>query len=187
MGKSEEAEKNFIDADELCIKIKGTQLHSIWGGFYVDFLISANRINEAFELTKQNLEISINISKNPNDISRCHRCLASIERMKGNYEEAEFHIQEGLNIARKINMTELEIEALIENGRLRLDLKRPEDAIGDAENVLKICVRTGFRFYEPGAEVGSNMRKFATCAGVFSFESLVLSLFEIAASLRSSQ
>ena len=30
---------------------------------------------------------------------------------------------------------------------------RHEDAIGDAGNVLKICVRTGFRFYEPGAEV----------------------------------
>ena len=56
-------------------------------------------------------------------------------------------------IVGKVGMAFLEIEALLESGRLRLDIGRYEDAIGDADNVLKICERTGFRFYEPGAEM----------------------------------
>jgi hypothetical protein len=48
---------------------------------------------------------------------------------------------------------DLEIETILESSRLGLDVGRYEDAIGDAENVLKICGRTGFSFYEPGAEI----------------------------------
>ena len=55
--------------------------------------------------------------------------------------------------ARKVGQPALEIEALLEYGRLGLDVGRYEDAIGDADNVLKLCGRTGFKFYEPGAEI----------------------------------
>jgi tetratricopeptide (TPR) repeat protein len=152
LGRTEEAEKEFGKADELEGDISGNRLYSGRGVFYADFLMSMNRIDLAIELTKQNLEIC-QCQNWPDDISRCHRCLSAIKRIKGNYKEAEGHIRKSLDIARKIGYTAIEIEALIESARLHFDMEEYEDAIGDAENVLKICGRTGFRLYEPGAEV----------------------------------
>jgi tetratricopeptide (TPR) repeat protein len=152
LGKNEEAEKEFRQADELFIKISGRQLYSGWGVYYADFLLSIKKIDEAVELTKQNLEIC---QKNnwPYIISRCHRCLGAIERRRGNHNDAKAHLQNALEIARKVGMPELEIEALLESGRLHLDIGRHEDAIRAANEVLKICARTGFKFYEPETEV----------------------------------
>ncbi len=152
LGKSEEAEKEFKEADELEVKMGGYRLYSLRGVQYADFLISMERIDESFELTKQNLEIC---QKNNllNDISRCYRCLGAIERIRGNKKQAKEHLENALEIARKVGMTFIEIEALLERGRLNLDIEKYEEAIGDAEQVLKICGRTGFRFYEPGAEI----------------------------------
>jgi tetratricopeptide (TPR) repeat protein len=152
LGKSEEAGKEFREADELEGKISGDRLYSAWGVLYADFLISMKRIDEAFELTKQNIEICqrYNIV---NDISRCHRCLGAIERIKGNYKEAKNHLQNALEIARKVGMPSLEIDALLEFGRLHLDMERHEDSIRDAKEVLEFCARTGFKLYEPEAEI----------------------------------
>lgn len=152
MGKTEKAGKEFREADELSIKSIGHRDYSNTGVFYADFLVSTERIDDALELTKQNLQIC---QKNDwlNSISRCHRCLGAIEREKGNHKKAEKHLKEALEIARKVGMTFLEIEALLGRGRLCLDMKKYEDAICDAEQVLKICERTGFRFYEPEAEI----------------------------------
>jgi len=152
LGKTEEAEEKFEEADELSIKIEGDRPYSNPGFQYADFLISMKRLDEAFGLTKQNLEICE--SQNWSDhISGCHRCLGAIERTKGNYEEAEGHLQKALDIARKFGMPYFEIEAMLEYGRLHLDMGKYEDAICDGDQALKICGRTGFRFYEPGAEV----------------------------------
>ncbi|NOR76891.1 MAG: tetratricopeptide repeat protein, partial [Methanophagales archaeon] len=152
LGKNEEAGKEFREADELEGRISGYRLYSLLGVNYADLLISMKRIDEAFELTKQNLKIcqSNNIVK---DISRCYRCLGDIERIKGNHKEAEVHLQNALEIARKIGVPYLEIEALLESGRLHLDMGSQEDATRDANEVLKICARTGFKLYEPEAEI----------------------------------
>ena len=154
LGKTQEAEEKFREADELQIKIDqdGDHLYSIWGIFYADFLISMKRIDDTFELTRQNLEICQRYNVII-DISRCHRCLGAIERTKGNYKEAEKHLKKALEIARKVGIPYLEIEALIESGRLSLDIEEYENAINKADNVLKICGRTGFKLYEPGAEM----------------------------------
>jgi tetratricopeptide (TPR) repeat protein len=153
LGKKEEAGKEFREADELNKeKISGYRLYSLPGVNYADFLLSMKRIDEAFELTKQNLEICK--SQNwLNDISRCHRLLGAIERIGGNHNEAEVHLQNALEIARKVGQPALEIEALLESSRLHLDMKGHEDAIRDAKEVLKICARTGFKLYEPKAEI----------------------------------
>jgi len=50
-------------------------------------------------------------------------------------------------------MPELEIEALLEYGRLYLEKGEYKDAINAGNEVLKICQRTGFLLYEPDAEV----------------------------------
>jgi tetratricopeptide (TPR) repeat protein len=154
LGKTDEAENEFKEADELEMKIdpKGCRLYGQRGVNYATFLISMERIDEAFEVTKQNLELCESEGWT-NDISRCHRCLGAIERTKGNYKEAERHLQKALEIARRIGIPELEIEAMLESGRLALDTGKYEDAIGDAESVLKICRRTGFRFYEPEGRI----------------------------------
>jgi tetratricopeptide (TPR) repeat protein len=152
MGKNDEADNWFHQADELEGKVSGHRLYSLPGVFYADFLISMKRIDEAFELTKQNLEICK--SQNwPDDISRCHRCLGAIERIKRKPNEAEVHLQNALEIAREVGRPALEIEALLESSRLHLELGRHKDAIHDAKEVLKICARTGFKLYEPEAEV----------------------------------
>ncbi|MCK4736365.1 MAG: tetratricopeptide repeat protein, partial [Methanophagales archaeon] len=151
LGKNEEAGNWFRQADELWIKISGIRLSSIWGVFYADFLILMKRIDEAFELTMPNLEISQGYNA-VNDISRCHRCLGAIERIKRNHKKAETNLRKALELARKVGMPALEIEALLESSRLHLDRGMYEDAIRDANEVLKICARTGFKFYEPEAE-----------------------------------
>jgi len=153
LGKSKEAEKNFKEADEFSIKIEGNRSRSMWGVFYADFLRTTERIDEAFELTKQNMEISKNIFKDPSNISRCYRNLGAIERIKGNKKQAENHLEKALEIARKIGVPDLQIEALLERARLNLDIGKNENAVGDAEQVLKICGRTGFKLYEPEAEM----------------------------------
>jgi tetratricopeptide (TPR) repeat protein len=152
LGKNKEADNWVRHADELQIKIDGNRLYSQRGIFYADFLISMKRIDEAFELTKQNLEIC---QRNNllNDISRCHCCLSAIKRVKGNHKEAEVHLQNALEFARKVGMPELEIEALLESARLHLDMGRHKAAIRDANEVQKICARTGFKLYEPEAEI----------------------------------
>ena len=153
MGKSEEAGKEFRGAEELQRKlISDYRLYSWYGVYYADFLILTKRIDEAFELTKQNLKICQ--SQNwPAEISMCLRLLGSIERVKGNHKEAENHLQNALGIARKIGMPFPEIEALLESSKLHLDMERHEDAFRDANEALKICARAGFKLYEPEAEI----------------------------------
>ena len=152
LGKCETAGNLFCQADELQVKIEGVRLYSSGGVFYADFLISINRIDEALELAKQNLEIC---QRNNwiNNSSSCHRCLGVIERIKGNHNEAKVHLQNALEIARKVGVPQLEIEVLLESGRLHLDMGKHNDAIRDVKEVLKICARTGFKLYEPEAEI----------------------------------
>jgi len=98
LGKSEEAAKEFRQADEYERKFTGLGLYGsyvVWGA---DFLMSMKRIDEAFELTK--LHFVICKSQNwTNSISRYHRCFGAIERLKGNHNEAEIHLQKSLEIA----------------------------------------------------------------------------------------
>jgi len=152
LGKNGSAEKKFRKADELCKNIGGHRLISLYGVFYAEFLISIKRPSEALELTQANLKICQEENL-PADISRCHRVLSAIERTKRNCTKAEAHLQKALEIAKKVGVPDLEIEVLLEYGRLRLDLERYEIAIKDANEVLKLCFRTGFRLYEPDAEL----------------------------------
>jgi len=153
LGKGgEEAEKEFHEADELFIEIEGNRLRTFAGIRYVDFLISMERIDEAFDLTEQNLEICQTHNWTVH-ISSCHRCLGAIERIKGSCKEAEAHLQKALEGARKVGQPALEIEALIENGRMCLDMGKYKDAVRDGDKALKICGRTEFRLYEPEGEI----------------------------------
>jgi tetratricopeptide (TPR) repeat protein len=152
MGKSEAAGKEFREADVLQIKNYGYRLYKLLGVQFADFLISMKRIYDALELTQANLEIC----KSENwlfSISQCHRCLGAIERIRGNHKEAEAHLQKALGLAHKVGMPIVEIEARLESGRLHSDMKRYEAAIRDANEVLKICARTGFKLNEPEAEI----------------------------------
>ncbi|HUV80206.1 MAG TPA: tetratricopeptide repeat protein [Candidatus Bathyarchaeia archaeon] len=155
LGDTKEAEKEFRAAGELQIKIDpdGKRLYSLRGVLYADFLISIKRIDKAFKLTNQNLGICRDILKNLDDISRCHRCLGAIERIKGNHKESEDHLQKAIELARTVGMPALEIETLLEFGRLHLDMEKNEDAVDGCNKVLKLCERTGFKLYEPEAEV----------------------------------
>ncbi|MBU1262316.1 hypothetical protein KKH65_04630, partial [bacterium] len=152
LGNTEEAEKGFKQADELSKKIWGHRLNSLRGVWYADFLISIKRTDEALEITQRNLEIC---ERNnwPADILGCHRAISAIERTRGNHKEAYDHLHNAFEFAKKVGMPFLEIEVLLESGRLHLDTENYQDAIYDANQVLKLCDRTGFLLYEPDAEL----------------------------------
>lgn len=152
LGKNKEAGDRFRQGDELGRKTIGHWAYGIRGVLYADFLISTNEVTRAFQLTRASLDIC-RAQNWPSDISRCHRCLTAIERIKGNHKEAMAHLQEAVELARKVGMPELEIEAQLECGRLYLDKGEYRDAINAGNEVLRICERTGFLLYEPDAEV----------------------------------
>jgi tetratricopeptide (TPR) repeat protein len=79
--------------------------------------------------------------------------LAAICRIKKEYKEAEEHLRTSLEIAKDVGMPELEIEALIEYAKLYLEKKDPKSAIDTADQILRLCERTGFKLYEPDAEL----------------------------------
>jgi tetratricopeptide (TPR) repeat protein len=111
-----------------------------------------NRIDEASELTQQNIEICQRYNL-INEISRCHRVLSAICRIKGEYKEAEEHLNTSIEIAKRVGMPTLEIEALIEYGRLYLEKDDHKSAIDRADQIIELCKRTGFKLYEPDAEL----------------------------------
>jgi tetratricopeptide (TPR) repeat protein len=145
LGKDRETEKEFKEADELQREIDPdrNRLHSLVGVFYSDFLISTKRVDEADELVKKNLEICRRRNWVAN-ISRCHRCLAVIRRIKGDYKEALSHLQTSLELSRKVGIPFLEIEALIEYGKLYIRKAEYEYAITAANIALKACKKQAF-------------------------------------------
>ncbi len=154
LGKTEESGRYFREADELERKLSGYRFYSLGGAFYADFLLSIKQIDEALRLTETNLEIC---KEQENDwladIPRCHRLLSAIQRIKGNHKSAESHLKTSLELARKVGMPVLEIEALLESGRLHLDMGKQEEAIQSCQSVLNLCSRTGFKLHEPEAEL----------------------------------
>jgi tetratricopeptide (TPR) repeat protein len=152
LGKNKSAGHWFRQAGKFAAQRGVDWAYGLRGVFYADFLISVDKIDEALGLARLNLEIC-KAESAANDISRCHRCLAAIERIKANYGDAEAGLQKALELARKVGMPELQIEALLEYGRLHLDEGEYKDAINAANEVLKLCQRTGFLLYEPDAEV----------------------------------
>ncbi len=152
LGKNEEAKNYFRQADDIEIEISGNRLYGQIGVYYANFLLSINRIDEALKLSQVNLEICKS-ENTVNDLFLCHRCLGAIERIKKNHKGAEVHLREAVEISHKVGRPDFKIEVLLEFGRLYLDIKKYEDAIRDANEVMKICERTGFKLYEPDAEV----------------------------------
>ena len=154
-GEIEKAEQLFKEANNLQRKIEADAnvLYSIEGVFYADFLTMSGRYDEAFKINTKNLEICTNQKKLIAEVSRCLRSLGGLERIKENHGKANEHLNNALDIACRIGIPDLEIEALIERGRVRLDTKDYDDAEVDSNAVLKLCERTGFKLYEPEAEV----------------------------------
>ncbi len=180
-GKGEQAGQEFRQADEIEGKIRGERLYSQRGVRYADFLLSTKQIDEAAKLTRANLEICQR-NKWPAVISRCHRCLSAIERLKGNHKEAEAHLQQAIEIARQVGMPALEIEALLESGRLHLDTGRHQEAVQAGNTVLGLCERTGFRLYEPEAELILS-RAYLVCKDVEQARAFAQSAYEKADSM----
>jgi tetratricopeptide (TPR) repeat protein len=154
LGKRDNAAIEFRKAFELQEEFNPIEryLYSIDGIWHTDFLITQNRIEEAFKVSSENMKIC---KKNGwiADISRCCRSLASLERIKRNFDKSEEHINDALEIACKIGMPELEVEALVEFGKLKLETKDYKGAEADSNQALKLIDRTGFKLYEPDAEV----------------------------------
>ncbi len=152
LGKTREAYERFRRSDVIEKKVTGHRLCGLRGVFYADFLLTIKGTEEAYELSMANLMLCQDYNL-LTQISQCHRSLGAIERIEGNREEAEIHLQNARKIGRRIGIPFLEIEALLESSRLNLDRRRHKDAIQDANKVLEFCSRTGLKFYEPDAKM----------------------------------
>ncbi len=151
LGKNEKAQSLFEQADQLEVEINGHRFYSLPGVFYADFLLSIGKVDDALALTEQNLDFCQR-NNSLNDFSGCYRNLCAIHRIKSNYKQAQEHLQKALELARRVGRPDLEIEALLESAELNLATSHPEEAKHDAEQVLTLCARTGFKFYEPHAK-----------------------------------
>jgi nucleoside phosphorylase/tetratricopeptide (TPR) repeat protein len=154
LGETERSRKLFIDVNnifrEIWPKIGG--LYSYRGVYYTDFLIRTNSFDEAFKISIKNLQVCKN-HKWSADISRCHRSIGALHRINRNYEESEKYLNTAFEIAKNIDIPFLGIEALIERGRLKLETDKYSEAVDDLNNTLMFCDRTGFKLYEPDAEI----------------------------------
>jgi nucleoside phosphorylase/tetratricopeptide (TPR) repeat protein len=145
----------FNQATEIEKTISGYELYSYSGIMYAYFLIAIDKTSEAFALTTKNLEIC-NSNNWQADISRCLCVLGGLKRRDSKYDQAQEDLSKALNIGRETGMPDILIEALIEQGRLFLDLEQydeakgaADEAKGAADEALSIIQRTGFWFYEP--------------------------------------
>jgi tetratricopeptide (TPR) repeat protein len=138
----------FNQASEIEKTISGDELYSYPGIIYACFLTAIDKTSEAFALTTKNLEIC-NKNNWQDDISRCLCMLGGLKRRDRKFKEAQDDLSKALNIGREIGMPDIQIEALIEQGRLFLDLEQYGDAKDAAEEALTIIKRTGFWLYEP--------------------------------------
>lgn len=153
-GDTEEAGKLFREADGLEREIDPDKggLYSLWGVFYADFLTKTGLPDEAFKVSKRNLKICAKYNF-INSISRCCRSLGMLERIKGNLEKADEHLTRAFDLACEVGIPALEIEALIERAKLKLEKEDLSGAEADLNKVLKLCEHTGFKLYEPDAEL----------------------------------
>ncbi|MEW6103090.1 MAG: adenylate/guanylate cyclase domain-containing protein [bacterium] len=154
LGETESAERYFKEADRLQKEIdpEAGGLYAFSGDLYADLLMELERIADAFRISKRNLEICMKY-KWPNNISKCHRSLGKIERIRKDYHKSKKHLDKALQIGKAIGVPYLEIEALIEFGRLKLEINDYKGCEKDLQNALKLCAHTGFKLYEPEAEL----------------------------------
>lgn len=149
MGDIEAAERDFKCVDNLqrIIHSDRNALYSNRGIWYAEFLIAIGDGQTARKITELNLEICN--GELINDVSCCHRVLSTLDRMDGLHDEAAGHITEAIRLARQIGVPYLEIEALIERGRLNLAKSEFPAAIIDSDAVIKHVDRTTFELYRP--------------------------------------
>jgi len=152
----------FNQATEIEKTISGYELHSFVGISYAYFLTAIDKTSEAFALTTKNLEIC-NRNKWQGNISRCLCVLGGLKRRDRKFKEAQVDLSKALNIGREIGMPELQIEALIEQGRLFLDLEQYGDAKSVADEALTIIKRTGFWLNEPDSLI--SLARYYKAAG----------------------
>jgi tetratricopeptide (TPR) repeat protein len=153
-GKTINSEKLFENANSIYEKLwphVGGLFGIFWEG-HAKFLIKMGKVKEAFRANKRNLQVSID-NNWPAHESRCLRISGELERINRKYKESESNLCKGLENVRKIGIAFLEIDALIELGRLNLETKEYKIATDYLENALKLVNRTFFKLYEPEAEV----------------------------------
>lgn len=127
-------------------------LYNTRGVFYADLLLAQGKIKEAIEVTTENFRIC-NITNRVDATNYCLRSFASIHRSLQEFEKAQEYALQVISGARKTGMLETEIQGLLELARIKSDTKKYEVAIQHASNVLKLTSFTGFKLYEPDAEV----------------------------------
>ena len=98
LGEEESAKYWFERVDQL----EQDQYHrppqGLRGIFYADYLVDIGEISKAHTITEKNLEFSHHF-KFINFIAMCYRCLSSIERTRRNYDEAEKHLANSLQLS----------------------------------------------------------------------------------------
>lgn len=154
MGETKKAILEFEKANELQRRCGPSvkYLYSIRGIFYADFLLASGKIEKALEVTEDNLKIS---ERNNfiNDVNLCYRSFASIFHHFQDLEKAEEYAVTAISWARRIGKPDIEVEALLELARIRVNQGVYKEVKENLDTVSMICNRCGFKFYELEAEV----------------------------------
>jgi len=80
----------------------------------------------------------------PRDYIRAHWLLGAAYRVAGQWDEAENHLNEGLERCRRISMVDHEADILVDLARLRMATAKPQEAHRLAREALLITERSGY-------------------------------------------
>ena len=155
LGDMMESDKWFTEAGELQKSIDSTKdvYYGKCGVYYSDFLIKSAMVEDSIQLTAKNLIIAEDEEAHFY-IALCKRSMGRIDRITASHDDAEANLNESIKIARLKHFPMVEVEALIERGRLGLEMS---GGINSAESDLNLAVeltkRAGLPLYEPEALV----------------------------------
>ena len=153
-GKMEEALEKYEYANKLVKKSEPSlkYIYSGWGVRYSDFLLAKGEIENALNVTLENL----NVCKKRKWISYvnfCHYSLAAIYRHQNKLEKAEDEILLAIGSSRYSGDRDRATEYFIELAKIRIDQRSYEDAIDILKEALLTCEKNSYCLLQIEAEL----------------------------------
>ena len=119
---------------------------------YAEFLLRQKKLEEAFGVTKESLELSEDY-KWADLIFLCYQLLASIFLYQKNFEDAEKNSEIAMECARRTGRQDKEVVSLIALARIRSEQGLHQEAKSIIENALQICQGCGYKLHEPEGKI----------------------------------
>lgn len=160
-GEFKESEQESSIAMNLLNEGKKQQIGTIFA--YRSFrALFMSHAEEAIKHAKKAREFA-DAEKYEMDIIQAEYLLGTANLMKGDYPEAEKHLNEALIRDRKINLVQLEPDILLELAKLRFNQKHKSEALKSAQEALHIADRCEYRLNQ--ADIHNFLAEFNLAEG----------------------